>query len=175
MAPKYQIAWLSIGIASWRFRKSWVVQSRYLSEVKFRANWTWPWGAPFIVFSVSLNILFQGWSSLYPAFSFIDFISLYLELPVMAIMTFAWYFIRHRKEFVHSHHPISSDMGVGFPTIQSVIASKHTSREVVDVDTVDLYEDEHFDDEHDAEDDALHAARRKGRWGWFWRLYDIMA
>ncbi|KAL5536239.1 ALP1_1 [Sanghuangporus sanghuang] len=170
-----QIAWLSIGIASWRFRKAWTAQGRSLSEMKFRANWTWPWGAPFVVFSVSLIILFQGWTSFYPLFSFIDFLSLYLELPVMAIMTFAWYFIRHRKEFVHSHHPIGSDADVGYPTIQSVIASKHTSREVVDVDTVDLYADEHFDDEHDAEDDALHAARRKGRWGWFWRLYDIMA
>ena len=44
-----QIAWLSIGLASWRFRSAWVRQGRPLSEMKFRASWTWPWGPPFVV------------------------------------------------------------------------------------------------------------------------------
>jgi AAT family amino acid transporter len=44
-----QIAWLSIGIASWRFRAAWKRQGRPLSEMKFRARWTWPWGPPFVV------------------------------------------------------------------------------------------------------------------------------
>jgi AAT family amino acid transporter len=44
-----QIAWLSIGIASWRFRAAWKTQGRPLSEMKFRAGWTWPWGPPFVV------------------------------------------------------------------------------------------------------------------------------
>ena len=52
-----QIAWLSIGIASWRFRKAWIKQGRPLSEMKFRAGWTWTWGAPFVVISVSVLIL----------------------------------------------------------------------------------------------------------------------
>lgn len=46
-----KIAWLSIGLASWRFRKAWVAQGRSLDELKFRASWTWPWG-PFFVVSV---------------------------------------------------------------------------------------------------------------------------
>jgi hypothetical protein len=40
---------LSIGIASWRFRAAWKTQGRPLSEMKFRARWTWPWGPPFVV------------------------------------------------------------------------------------------------------------------------------
>lgn len=44
-----QIAWLSIGLASWRFRKAWVAQGRPIEELKFRAGWTWPWGPYFVV------------------------------------------------------------------------------------------------------------------------------
>lgn len=44
-----QIAWLSIGLASWRFRRAWIRQERSLSEMKYRATWTWPWGPPFVV------------------------------------------------------------------------------------------------------------------------------
>lgn len=44
-----QIAWFSIGLASWRFRKAWVKQGRSLDDLKFRAAWTWPWGPGFVV------------------------------------------------------------------------------------------------------------------------------
>lgn len=44
-----QIAWVSIGLASWKFRRAWVRQGRPLSELKFRAGWTWPWGPYFVV------------------------------------------------------------------------------------------------------------------------------
>lgn len=54
-----QIAWVSIGLASWRFRKAWVAQGRPLSEMKFRARWTWPWGPLFVV-SLTLSQLFSG-------------------------------------------------------------------------------------------------------------------
>ena len=42
------------------------------------------------------------------------------------------------------------------------------------MNTVDLYAGEHIDDSDDAEDDARRAAKRKGQWGLFWRLYDIV-
>jgi AAT family amino acid transporter len=50
-----QIAWLSIGLASWRFRRAWLAQGRPLKEMKFRANWTWPWGPPFVVCDMNLE------------------------------------------------------------------------------------------------------------------------
>lgn len=47
-----KIAWLSIGLASWRFRRAWVLQGREMSELKFQgARWTWGWGSPFVVCS----------------------------------------------------------------------------------------------------------------------------
>jgi amino acid permease len=52
-----QIAWLSIGLSSWRFRKAWVAQGRPKEELKFTASWTWPWGPVFVVVAVSALII----------------------------------------------------------------------------------------------------------------------
>jgi amino acid transporter, AAT family len=52
-----QLAWLSIGIASWRFRAAWAAQGRPRTEMVFRAGWTWGWGPPFVVFSTAAIIL----------------------------------------------------------------------------------------------------------------------
>ncbi|KAF5344169.1 hypothetical protein D9756_011404 [Leucocoprinus leucothites] len=68
-----QIAWFSIGLASWRFRKAWVIQGRSLDDMKFRVAWTWPWG---------------------PAFVPIDFVSYYIKIPVMIVMCIFWMLIQ---------------------------------------------------------------------------------
>jgi len=74
----FQIAWVSIGLASWRFRKAWVKQGRPLDELKFRASWTWPWGPPFVV-SLSrihhsyLNGIIQGGIRFYHYLKYPDF------------------------------------------------------------------------------------------------------
>lgn len=52
-----QIAWLSIGLASWRFRKAWVRQGRSPEDLKFRPAWTWGWGPPFVIVTVSAIII----------------------------------------------------------------------------------------------------------------------
>lgn len=52
-----QIAWLSIGLASMRFRQAWIAQGRPLSELKFRARWTWPWGPLFVVRETLFSVL----------------------------------------------------------------------------------------------------------------------
>ena len=57
-----QIAWVSIGLASWRFRKAWVRQGRSLSELKYRAAWTWPWGPPFVVLT-TLSLIISTYTS----------------------------------------------------------------------------------------------------------------
>ncbi|KAF5345326.1 hypothetical protein D9758_008481 [Tetrapyrgos nigripes] len=89
-----QIAWFSIGLASWRFRKAWIAQGRSLDELKFRAAWTWPWGPYFVVISVAFLILVQGWASIIPTFTAVDFVSFYVEIPIMIVMYFTWLLIR---------------------------------------------------------------------------------
>ena len=53
----FQIAWLSIGFASWRFRKAWIAQGRSVDELKFYVRWTWPWGPYFVVRGITLSFL----------------------------------------------------------------------------------------------------------------------
>ena len=52
-----QIAWVSIGLASLRFRRAWIRQGRSLSELKYRAAWTWPWGPYFVIITTSALII----------------------------------------------------------------------------------------------------------------------
>ncbi|KAF9020623.1 hypothetical protein BDZ89DRAFT_958158 [Hymenopellis radicata] len=128
-----QIAWLSIGLASWRFRKAWVRQGRSLRELKFRAAWTWPWGPYFVNQLIKSHPPVQGWSSIIPDFVAVDFVSLYIEIPVMIVMYFVWLWTKKIRGAVQSD--------VGRPS-----AWLH---DIVDVDTVDLKTDEHEEEEGD--------------------------
>ncbi|KAF9020482.1 hypothetical protein BDZ89DRAFT_1072230 [Hymenopellis radicata] len=134
-----QIAWLSIGLASWRFRTAWVRQGRPLSELKFRASWTWPWGPLFVVCTVAMLILIQGWSSVIPHFSGIDFVSFYIEIPVMMIMYFAWLASKRRRK------PIDvSAASEDTPLLGTEhAATSPWFHDIVDVNTVDLKVDEY--------------------------------
>lgn len=103
-----QIAWLSIGLASWRFRTAWIRQGRSMHELKFHASWTWPWGPFFVISCVSFMIIVQGWSSVIPKFSVVDFISFYIQIPLMVVMFWAWLLIqrfRRRSPIVLTQSP----------------------------------------------------------------------
>ena len=90
-----QLAWLFIGITSLRFRAALELQGK-AHLLPFR-NWTYPWG-PWI--SVILNvviILVQGWSCFSPTFNAIDFVSYYIELPIMLVMYVGWKLLKRTK------------------------------------------------------------------------------
>ncbi|KAH9080268.1 amino acid permease-domain-containing protein [Lactarius deliciosus] len=159
-----QIAWLSIGIASWRFRTAWKKQGRPLSEMKFRAQWTWPWGPPFVITAVSTIILIQGWSSVIPRFSAADFFSFYIELPVMALMYLLWLLVQRVR-----HLPAS-------PSTPPP-ASPHPAQpffDFVDVTRVDLYHDEH-EGQVDGREDEARSQRLRGPARWAWAAYYLVA
>ncbi|KAK2467860.1 hypothetical protein APHAL10511_000155 [Amanita phalloides] len=165
-----QIAWFSIGIASWRFRKAWVRQGRSLDELKFRAAWTWPWGPPFVIISVSTLILVQGWSSFIPKFSPTDFASYYIELLVMIVMFIIWRTLSLRWPQVN---PENSGQTPLLIPAASEAAHIHSfwSGDVVDLDCVDLTRDEYIGDEIDKKDDEQINSRLKGANRWLWHLY----
>ncbi|KAH8998423.1 amino acid permease-domain-containing protein [Lactarius akahatsu] len=151
-----QIAWLSIGIASWRFRTAWKTQGRPLSEMKFRAQWTWPWGPPFVITAVSAIILIQGSSSVIPRFSAVDFFSFYIQLPVMALMYLLWLLVQRVRHLPASPRPAQPFF------------------DFVDVARVDLYHDEH-DGQVDEHEDEVRAQRLRGRARWAWAAYYLIA
>ncbi|KAI0246728.1 amino acid permease-domain-containing protein [Lactifluus subvellereus] len=156
-----QIAWLSIGIASWRFRAAWKRQGRPLSEMKFRARWTWPWGPPFVITAVSAMILVQGWSSIIPRFSAVDFVSFYIEFVVMGVMYLLWLLVRRALPL---HAPSTSSSTPTRP-------ARRPFFDFVDVTRVDLYDDEHEEEQCDKHEDELRVRRLRGSTGWAWALY----
>lgn len=90
-----QLSWIAIGIASLRFRAGIRAQGKeHLLPFK---NWTYPWGPWFAVLLNSFLVLVQGWSCFSPTFSGVDFVSFYIELPVMAIMYLGWKLFKQTK------------------------------------------------------------------------------
>ncbi|KAI6110534.1 amino acid permease-domain-containing protein [Pisolithus croceorrhizus] len=178
-----QIAWLSIGLASWRFRKAWLLQGRPIEELKFRVGWTWPWGPYFVIVAVLALILIQGWTSIFPTFSPVDFVSLYIEIPVMAVMYIAWLIVKGTLAWPFpvdiSGNPLRS-AGETTPLI-------HTSRsehskiglgaafDIVDILAVDLYEDEYVEVSEDGVEDGVREQRLNGPFGPLWRVFYYIA
>lgn len=71
-----------------RFRAALKVQNK-THLLPFR-NWTYPVGPYFVIGLNSLLVLVQGWKSFSPQFSAVDFVSYYLEIPLMVVMYFGW-------------------------------------------------------------------------------------
>lgn len=165
-----QIAWLSIGLSSWRFRQAWVRQGRPLDELKFRASWTWPWGPPFVVVSVSLLVLIQGWSSIIPTFSLVDFISFYIEVPIIVVMFFAWLFFSRRVSAGSASVPLLSDPRIDGGSPNRLNKDRIKYHDLVDIDTVDLIKDE-YEEEDDTESEDKVAMRLSGKMKLLWTLY----
>jgi len=123
---------------------------------------------------VCLGLFFaavQGWSSVIPRFSIVDFLSFYVELLVMAIMYFLW-LVFHR-----ALRPRDAALLASSPT--TVSGSTHLEAQqffdFVDVSDVDLYHDEHEETQVDKHEDEVRAQRLRGRAGWAWTLYYIVA
>ncbi|OTB07924.1 hypothetical protein M426DRAFT_317431 [Hypoxylon sp. CI-4A] len=90
-----QLSWISIGIASLRFRAGLKAQGKeHLLPFK---NWTYPFGPVIAIVLNTFIVLVQGWSSFSPKFSAVDFVSYYIELPVFALMFVVWKVIKKTK------------------------------------------------------------------------------
>lgn len=93
-----QLSWICIGLASLRFRAG--IKAQGLEHLLPFKNWTYPVGP---ILAVGLNcvlVLVQGWSCFSPTFSGVDFVSYYVELPIMLVMFMFWKLLK-RTKFVH--------------------------------------------------------------------------
>jgi len=186
-----------------------MLQGRPLSELKFRAEWTWPWGPPFVVGlqkSVSVDSILisgpfqiisvaviivcmhlpifsmshvgltirkvQGWSSIIPKFTAVDFASFYIEIPVMIAMYVTWMLIKQpgaSSKALITRSPLDS------PTASTPLIPSRERRwwynDVVDLKAVDLVSDEYREVEVSATDDDTRQKRMRGWVGWLWKIY----
>lgn len=94
-----QLSWMCIGVASLRFRTA--IRKRDMEHLLPFKNWTYPVGP---IIAVGLNavlILVQGWDCFSPHFKVVDFVSYYIEIPIMIIMFLGWKLVK-RTRFVRS-------------------------------------------------------------------------
>lgn len=90
-----QIAWLFINITSIRFRRGLEAQGKtHLLPFK---NITYPYGQYICVVGITAIILIQGWSCFSPTFVAVDFVSYYIQIPVMILFITVWKLIKKTK------------------------------------------------------------------------------
>lgn len=105
-----QLSWIAIGITSIRFRSALAVQGKtHLLPFK---NWTYPVGPYICVILNCFLVLVQGWSCFSPKFSGVDFVSYYIELPIMLVMYVAWKLIKKTKIVKLSEMDLETDVYV---------------------------------------------------------------
>lgn len=90
-----QLAWIAIALTSIRFRRALALQNK-THLLPFR-NWTYPWGPWVSLVLTIVIVLVQGWSSFSPKFSAVDFVSYYVELPIMAVMYLGWKVVKRTR------------------------------------------------------------------------------
>lgn len=90
-----QLAWIAIALTSIRFRRALALQNK-THLLPFR-NWTYPWGPWVSLVLTIVIVLVQGWSSFSPKFSAVDFVSYYVELPIMAVMYLGWKILKRTR------------------------------------------------------------------------------
>ncbi|RAH42021.1 amino acid permease [Aspergillus brunneoviolaceus CBS 621.78] len=90
-----QLSWLFIGVASLRFRAG--IRHQNLEHLLPYKNWTYPVGPILAVILNAVLILVQGWSCFSPSFHAVDFVSYYIELPIMFVMFVGWKLFKRTK------------------------------------------------------------------------------
>jgi lysine-specific permease len=91
------IIWLGIAVCHLRFRKAWVAQGRSLDDLKFKSKF-YPYG-PWLAVILFVGVLFGANIGVFqtPVFSWFDFITGYLMIPVFVMLYFGHKFLNHTK------------------------------------------------------------------------------
>ena len=104
-----QLAWLTIGITSTRFRWAWAAQGRSVSELRF-PNPAGRWAGPIVTVSTAFIILVQGWSVFKP-FDAVSFVANYIELPIFVALYLVFRLAKWGKVRTPSLKEIDLDTG----------------------------------------------------------------
>jgi lysine-specific permease len=90
-------AWLGIGICHYRFRKAYIAQGRDLKDLKFKAKF-YPYG-PIISIIICIIVIFGAniWIFQAETFSWFDFITNYICIPIFACLYFGYKFVKKTK------------------------------------------------------------------------------
>jgi len=137
-----------------------------------------------MVFSqANSTTLVQGWTSIFPKFSAVDFVSFYIEIPVMVVMYVSW-LITKGATVAAVRQRVGGDATLELARETTPLLCIGTRRrgidlraafDIVDLNTVDLRKDEYADVDQDEAEDNEHKQRLSGRYGLLWRLFYYVA
>lgn len=83
-----QISWACICFTSLRFRAA--IRRQNMEHLLPFKNFTYPVGPAIAVVLNIFIVLVQGWSAFSPEFDAVDFVSYYIEIPIMIVMFLGW-------------------------------------------------------------------------------------
>jgi len=91
------LIWLGIAVCHLRFRKAWVAQGRSVDDLKFRSKF-YPYG-PWLALILFLVVLFGANIGVFqaPVFSWFDFITGYLMIPVFVLLYLGHKFVKKTR------------------------------------------------------------------------------
>ena len=94
----------------------------------------------------------QGWSSFTPHFAAVDFVSFYIEIPVMIVMYLGWILVKRPPKPAEREEPERRPL----PPVGCFGPRSGRSRwhDLVDIHSLDLKRDEYQEVEEDRIDDA---------------------
>jgi len=105
-----QLAWIAINVTSLRFRGA--LKSQGKTHLLPSRNWTYPYGPMIAVVLNVIIVLVQGWSSFSPKFAAVDFVSYYIELPIMLVMYLGWKAWKRTRVVSYEEMDLETDMYV---------------------------------------------------------------
>ena len=106
-----------------------------------------------------------------PHFSAVDFVSFYVEIPVMVVMYIVWITFKRLPQ----HKGVIDPEFVGSSDTPPISPKRVRWFDLVDISTVNLHRDEYEDAVDDLIEDQERDRRMKGRIRWLWRLYYTIA
>lgn len=90
-------AWLGIGICHYRFRKAYIAQGKKLEDLKYKAKW-YPLGPVMAIIFCTVVIFGSNiWIFQAEKFSWFDFITNYVCIPVFILLYFGYKKIKNTK------------------------------------------------------------------------------
>ena len=120
-----------------------------------------------------------------PHFTAVDFVSYYIEIPIMIVMYLAWLLIKRIP--LHLHKANDYEESIPSPAIPPATSAAATPLapyraprhvrwfDLVDTKTVDLFRDEHEESAVEELEEEERATRLAGRWRWAWHVYYLVA
>lgn len=128
--------------------------------------------------SLRRSFIVQGWSSVIPIFSPIDFVSFYVEIPIIAIMFIAWMAFKRPAPPPPTISPqidartslLLLDSQGRRDSRTSIPQRRSEFHDLVDMNSVNLYIDEYEEEEQEVEEDEV-TKRLNSKGRLFWSLY----